>query len=336
MPDLLLELFSEEIPARMQRQAAEDLKRLVTNALVDRNLLYEGAQAFVTPRRLALHVVGLPAAQPTSREERKGPRVGAPEAAIQGFLKSAGLARIEDAKIEKDPKKGEFYVAVIEKPGRSTKEALAEIIPAIVRAFPWPKSMRWGAASARPDALRWVRPLRGILCTLGNAARRRRNRRPSTIDGLASGDVTWGHRFMAPEPITVRRYEDYADALQKAKVVLDADRRKAIILTDARSLAFAQGLELVEDEGLLEEVAGLVEWPVVLMGEFEPAFLDIPPEVIRATIRANQKCFVLRQPSTSPPPSWPGLTRPSTRRRQARLRLVCIAGRRGWPAQGRP
>jgi len=299
MPDLLLELFSEEIPARMQRQAAEDLKRLVTNALVDRNLLYEGAQAFVTPRRLALHVVGLPAAQPTSREERKGPRVGAPEAAIQGFLKSAGLARIGDASIEKDPKKGEFYVAVIEKPGRSTKEALAEIIPAIVRAFPWPKTMRWGAASVRPDALRWVRPLRGILCTLGTP-HDVAEVIPFDIDGLASGDVTWGHRFMAPAPITVRRYDDYADALLKAKVVLDADRRKAIILNDARSLAFAQGLELIEDEGLLEEVAGLVEWPVVLMGEFEPAFLDLPPEVIRATIRANQKCFVLRQPPSSP------------------------------------
>ncbi|MFY9969353.1 MAG: glycine--tRNA ligase subunit beta [Roseiarcus sp.] len=293
MPDLLLELFSEEIPARMQRQAADDLKRLVTNALVDRNLLYEGAQAFVTPRRVTLHVVGLPAAQPASREERKGPRVGAPEAAIRGFLKSAGLARIEDASIEKDPKKGEFYVAIIEKPGSSTKDALAEILPAIVRAFPWPKSMRWGAASVRPDPLRWVRPLRGILCTLATP-HDVAEIVPFDLVGLASGDVTWGHRFMAPAPITVRRYDDYADALQKAKVVLDADRRKAIILADAKSLAFAQGLELIEDERLLEEVAGLVEWPVVLMGEFEPAFLDIPPEVIRATIRANQKCFVLK------------------------------------------
>src|SRR5579863_8304193 len=158
MPDLLLELFSEEIPARMQRQAAEDLKRLVTNALVDRNLVYEGAQSFVTPRRLALHVVGLPAAQPDLREERRGPRVGAPEAAIQGFLKSAGLSRIDDARIETDPKKGEFYVAVIEKPGRETKDAIAEIVPAIISAFPWPKSMSWGAGSAKPDALRWVRP----------------------------------------------------------------------------------------------------------------------------------------------------------------------------------
>ena len=293
MPDLLLELFSEEIPARMQRQAAEDLKRLITNALVDRSLTYEGAQAFVTPRRLALHVVGLPAAQPTLREERKGPRVGAPEAAIQGFLKSAGLARIEDATIEKDSKKGEFYVASIEKPGRSTSEALTEIIPSVVRAFPWPKSMRWGNASTRPDALRWVRPLRGILCTL-TTPHDAAEVVPFAVDGIEAGEFTWGHRFMAPEPIDVRRYDDYVDALQKAKVVLDADRRKAIICEDAKNLAFAQGLTFVEDDGLLEEVAGLVEWPVVLMGEFEDNFLDIPPEVIRATIRANQKCFVLR------------------------------------------
>ena len=299
MPDLLLELFSEEIPAHMQRQAAEDLKRLVTNALVERNLLYEGAQSFVTPRRLTLHVVGLPAAQPDLREERKGPRVGAPEAAIQGFLKSAGLKRIEDARVKTDPKKGQFYVALIEKPGRDTKDAIAEIMPQIIRAFPWPKSMRWGAASVRPDALRWVRPLRGIVCTLATQ-HETAEVVPFEVGGLKSGDVTWGHRFMAPGPIHVRRYDDYVDALQKAKVVLDADRRKAIILADAKDLAFAQGLTLVEDEGLLEEVAGLVEWPVVLMGEFEPAFLDLPPEVIRATIRANQKCFVLRE---APAPS---------------------------------
>ncbi|HEY3622755.1 MAG TPA: glycine--tRNA ligase subunit beta, partial [Roseiarcus sp.] len=298
MPDLLLELFSEEIPARMQRQAAEDLKRIVTNALVERNLLYEGAQSFVTPRRLTLHVVGLPAAQADLREERKGPRVGAPEAAIQGFLKSAGLKRIEDARVETDPKKGQFYVALIEKPGRETKDAIAEIVPEIIRAFPWPKSMRWGAASANPDALRWVRPLRGIVCTLAtqhDAA----EIVPFEIDGIASGDVTWGHRFMAPKPIHVRRYDDYVDALHRAKVVLDADRRKAIILADAKDLAFAQGLTLVEDEGLLEEVAGLVEWPVVLIGEFEAAFLNLPAEVIRATIRANQKCFVLREAPAS-------------------------------------
>jgi len=293
MPDLLLELFSEEIPARMQRQGAEDLKRLVAGALMERGLLYEGAQSFATPRRLALHIVGLPAEQAKSTEERKGPRVGAPEAAIQGFLKSAGLARIEDATIESDPKKGAFYVARIEKPGRATKDVIAEILPAIVRSFPWPKSMRWGADSVRADALRWVRPLRSILCTFSS-----QHETPEIvhfeIDDLASADVTYGHRFMAPAAIPVRRFEDYVDSLAKAKVVLDAERRKQIILADSRSLALANGLELVEDEALREEVSGLVEWPVALMGEFEAAFLEIPPEVIRATIRANQKCFVLR------------------------------------------
>ena len=319
MPDLLLELFSEEIPARMQRQAAEDLRRLVTNALVERNLTYEGAQSFVTPRRLTLHVVGLPSAQPNLREERKGPRVGAPDAAIQGFLKSAGLERIEDARIETDPKKGEFYVAVIEKPGRETKDAIAEIIPAIVRSFPWPKSMRWGAASAKPDALRWVRPLRRIVCTLA-IPHDASEVVQIEIDGITTGDVTFGHRFMAPAPIQVRRFDDYVEALQKAKVVLDAERRKAIILADASNLAFAQGLTLIEDEGLLEEVAGLVEWPVVLMGEFEPAFLDLPPEVIRATIRANQKCFVLRDAPASYS-VMAGLVPAIHGRRKARLRL---------------
>src|SRR5271154_260346 len=210
MPYLLLELFSEEIPALMQRQAAEDLKRLVTNALVERNLLYEGAQSFVTPRRLALHVVGLPAAQPNLREERKGPRVGAPDVAIQGFLKSAGLSGIEDAKIETDPKKGQFYVAVIDKPGQETKDAIAEIIPAIVRSFPWPKSMRWGAASAKPDALRWVRPLRGIVCTLA-VPHDVSEVVAFEIDGIKAGDMTSGHRFMAPGPIHVRRFDDYVD-----------------------------------------------------------------------------------------------------------------------------
>jgi glycyl-tRNA synthetase beta chain len=293
MPDLLLELFSEEIPARMQRQAAEDLKRLVTNALVDANVVYDGARAFATPRRLALNIVGLPEAQPHRREERKGPRVGAPKGAVDGFLRSAGLARVEDAKIVSDGKKGEFYVAIIDKPGRATRELIAEIVPAILRAFPWPKSMRWGAASVRSDSLRWVRPLRSIVCTFGVP-----HETPETIafslDGLVAGHTTFGHRFLAPAPIQVRRFEDYVDSLAKAKVVLDADRRKDMILTDARNLAFARGLELVDDEGLLEEVAGLVEWPVVLMGEFEAEFLEIPPEAIRATIRANQKCFVLR------------------------------------------
>jgi glycyl-tRNA synthetase beta chain len=283
----------------MQRRAAEDLKKLVTDALVERGFLYEGAQGFATPRRLALTIMGLPVKGQDVREERKGPRVGSPDGAIQGFLKGAGLTSIDQAKIESDPKKGEFYVAVIEKPGRATQDVLAEILPGIVKNFPWPKSMRWGAASKEPGSLRWVRPLHSIVCTFG----------PETedpevvrfdVDGIMSGDVTKGHRFLAPGEIRVKRFDDYAPALERAKVVLDADRRKDMILHDAKDLAFAQGLELVEDEGLLEEVAGLVEWPVVLMGSFDEAFLDIPPEVIRTTIRANQKCFVLRQPSSSP------------------------------------
>ncbi|MGJ0504406.1 MAG: glycine--tRNA ligase subunit beta [Methylocystis sp.] len=298
MSDLLFEVFSEEIPARMQRQAADDLKRLVTNALVDRGLTYEGAAAYATPRRLALQVVGLPTRQPDVREERKGPRVGAPEAAIAGFLKSAGLASLDQAKIEKDPKKGEFYVAVIERAGAETIDVLAEILPQIIKNFPWPKSMRWGAASERPDSLRWVRPLHSIVATFG----------PETetpdvvvfdVDGVASGNVTYGHRFMAPQAIRVKRFEDYALALERAKVVIDPARRRDIILHDAKDLAFAQGLELVEDTGLLEEVAGLVEWPVTLMGAFDESFLSIPPEVIRATIRVNQKCFVLKRPRAS-------------------------------------
>ncbi|SFI68664.1 glycyl-tRNA synthetase beta chain [Bosea sp. OK403] len=294
MPDLLLELFSEEIPARMQRKAAEDLKKLVTDALVERGLVYEGAKAFATPRRLALHVAGLPVRGRDVREERKGPRVGAPEAAIQGFLKAAGLSSLDQATIISDPKKGDSYVAIIEKPGQETVAAIAEIVPAVIRGFPWPKSMRWGAASAAGASLRWVRPLHSILCTFG-AETEEPEVVPFEVDGIVSGNITYGHRFHAPGAITARRFDDYVPSLEKAKVVLDVDRRKEIILNDARTLAFAQGLELIEDEGLLEEVAGLVEWPVVLMGSFEERFLEIPGEAIRATIRTNQKCFVLRQ-----------------------------------------
>ena len=297
MPDLLLELFSEEIPARMQRKAAEDLRRLVTDALVERGLVYEGAKAFATPRRLALHIAGLPVRGRDVREERKGPRVGAPEAAVQGFLKAAGLASLDQATIVSDPKKGDSYVAIIEKPGQETIQAIAEIVPAVIRSFPWPKSMRWGKASAAGASLRWVRPLHSMLCTFG-AETEEPEVVAFEVDGIVSGNVTFGHRFHAPGAITVRRFDDYVSSLDQAKVVLDADRRKEIILADAKTLAFAQGLDLVEDEGLLEEVAGLVEWPVVLMGEFEQRFLDIPGEAIRATIRANQKCFVLRDPAT--------------------------------------
>ncbi|TVR07484.1 MAG: glycine--tRNA ligase subunit beta [Salinarimonadaceae bacterium] len=295
MPDLLLELFSEEIPARMQRKAAEELRKRVTDALVEGGFLYDGARAFVTPRRLALHVAGLPAKGRDQREERKGPRVGAPEGAIQGFLKAAGLSSIDEAQIQSDPKKGDFYVAAIERPGRPTAEFLAEALPAIIRAFPWPKSMRWGAASREPGSLAWVRPLRAIVCTFGPETEEPEIVR-FTVGDVASGDVTFGHRFMAPDAIQVRRLDDYVSALEKAKVMLDADKRRDVIAHDARDLAFAQGLSVVEDEGLLEEVAGLVEWPVALMGSFDEDFLAIPDEVIRATIRANQKCFVLAGP----------------------------------------
>jgi glycyl-tRNA synthetase beta chain len=297
MPDLLLELFSEEIPARMQAKAAEDLRRMVTDRLVAEGLIYEGAKAFATPRRLALTVHGIPARQSDLKEERKGPRVGGPDAAIQGFLKATGLASLDQAKIQRDPKKGDFYIALIEKPGRATLDVLADILPVIVRTFPWPKSMRWGERSAKPGALQWVRPLHSIVATFGLETEQ-----PDVvkfaIDGIEAGQTTYGHRFMAPAAIGVRRFEDYEAKLQAAKVVLDPQARKDIILADAKQLAFAQGFELVEDQVLLDEVAGLVEWPVVLMGSFDQEFLSIPGEVIRATIRNNQKCFVVSDPKT--------------------------------------
>jgi glycyl-tRNA synthetase beta chain len=298
VPDLLIELLSEEIPARMQARAADDLRKLVTDKLAGAGLAYEGAKAFATPRRLALAVAGLPVRQPDVREEKKGPRVGAPEGAIQGFLKAAGLKSIKDAKIEKDAKKGDFYVAVIEKKGRAAIEVIAEIVPEVVKTFPWPKSMRWGAQSAKPGALGWVRPLQSIVATFGPETEEPEIV-PFAVDGIASGNVTRGHRFLAPATFNVKRLDDYATRLEAAKVVLDPERRKRMILTDAKNLAFAQGYELVDDEGLLAEVAGLVEWPVVLMGSFDEAFLAIPDEVIRATIRNNQKCFVLRDPATA-------------------------------------
>jgi glycyl-tRNA synthetase beta chain len=298
MPDLLLELLSEEIPARMQADAAAHLKKAVTDALVAKGCLYEGARVIVTPRRIALSVHGLPPASPDVKEERKGPRVGAPEAAIQGFLKSAGLASIDQAVIQSDPKKGDSYIAVIGKPGRPTSDVIAEIVPEVIRSFPWPKSMRWGAASTSTASLRWVRPLQSILCTFGPETEEPAVI-PFAVDGIVAGDTTRGHRFMAPATFRARRMDDYLTSLEKAFVVADPEERKRRILADAQSLCFAQGLELVEDEGLLNEVAGLVEWPVVLMGAFEESFLAIPDEVIRATIRANQKCFVVRDPRTS-------------------------------------
>ncbi|KYG21485.1 glycyl-tRNA synthetase subunit beta [Bradyrhizobium sp. AT1] len=292
MPDLLLELFSEEIPARMQAKAADDLRRMVTDKLVAEGLVYEGAKAFATPRRLALTVHGIPARQPDLKTERRGPKIGAPDAAVQGFLKATGLKSLDEAKIQRDPK-GDFYIGLIEKPGRDAIDVLAEILPVIIRTFPWPKSMRWGARSGKPGALNWVRPLHAITATFGLETEE-----PDVVkfevDGIASGQTTYGHRFLAPAAISVRRFEDYEAKLLDAKVVLDPERRKDAILTDAKQLAFAQGFELVEDQNLLDEVAGLVEWPVVLMGSFEQEFLATPAEVIRATIRNNQKCFVVK------------------------------------------
>ncbi len=296
MPDLLLELFSEEIPARMQAKAADDLRKMVTDKLVAEGLVYEGAKAFVTPRRLALTVHGIPQRQPDLKQERKGPKVGAPDAAVQGFLKAAGLKSLDEAKIQRDPK-GDFYIALLEKEGRPAIDVIAEIIPLIIRTFPWPKQMRWGERSARNGALTWVRPLHSIIATFGPETEE-----PDVVKfdiaGIEAGQTTRGHRFMAPAEFSVRRFEDYVSKLEAAKVVLDPERRKDIILTEAKNLAFAQGFELVEDQVLLDEVAGLVEWPVVLMGSFDESFLSIPGEVIRATIRNNQKCFVVRDPKT--------------------------------------
>ncbi len=297
MPDLLLELFSEEIPARMQAKAAEDLRRMVTDKLVAEGLVYEGAKAFATPRRLALTVHGIPARQSDLKEERKGPRVGGPDAAVQGFLKATGLASLDEAKIQRDPKKGDFYIALIEKPGRPTLDVLADMMPLIIRTFPWPKQMRWGERSAKSSSLTWVRPLHSIIATFGIDTED-----PEVvafdIAGIVAGQTTRGHRFMAPDAFDVRRFADYESKLLAANVVLDPQRRRDIILADAKTLAQAQGFELVEDQVLLDEVAGLVEWPVVLMGSFDEAFLTIPGEVIRATIRNNQKCFVVSDPAT--------------------------------------
>src|SRR3954467_577379 len=296
MPDLLLELFSEEIPARMQAKAADDLRRMVTDKLVAEGLVYEGAKAFATPRRLTLTVHGIPARQSDLKTERRGPKIGAADAAVQGFLKATGLASLDEATIQKDPK-GDFYVALIEKPGRATLDVLADILPVIIRTFPWPKSMRWGARSAKSGALTWVRPLHSIIATFGIETEEPEIVKFS-IDGIEAGQTTHGHRFMAPSAISVRRFDDYEAKLKAAKVVLDPQARKDIILADAKTLAQAQGFELVEDQVLLDEVSGLVEWPVALMGSFDQEFLSIPGEVIRATIRNNQKCFVVRDPKT--------------------------------------
>ncbi|OIQ27453.1 MAG: glycine--tRNA ligase subunit beta [Alphaproteobacteria bacterium MedPE-SWcel] len=287
MADLLIELFSEEIPARMQARAAADLKTRMTNGLVDAGLTYAGAHALSTPRRLTLAIEGLLDHSPTVREERKGPKVGAPDKAIEGFLRGAGLSR--DQLEERDTPKGAVYFAQIEKPGRPAAEIIAEVLEDLIRNFPWPKSMRWGAG-----ALRWVRPLQSILCVItredGSEVV------PLDIDGIEAGDSTAGHRFMAPGRFTVTDFEDYAAKLKRAFVVLDPAEREAAIWQEATNQAFASGLEVVEDKGLLAEVAGLVEWPVVLMGSIDEAFLGLPPEVLQTSMKEHQKFFSVRNP----------------------------------------
>jgi len=283
MAELLLELFSEEIPARMQARAREDLARLLGNALGEAGLEFNEIKTFATPRRLTTVVEGLPARSPDIREERKGPRVDAPDAAIQGFLKSTGLASADQAE-RRDDKKGAYYVALLERPGHATAEVIAEIMPELVKSFPWPKSMRWGCGR-----LRWVRPLQSIICLLDGKVV------PFEVHGIRSGKETRGHRFMAHEPFKVRRFKDYEEKLRDAKVILDGDERARIILEGARKAAAKEGLTLLEDEALLAENAGLTEWPVVLLGSFDEEFLSVPPEVLATSMKAHQKCFSLRK-----------------------------------------
>jgi len=289
MPDLLIELFSEEIPARMQMRAAADLKRLVTDGLVDAGLTYASAGAFSTPRRLALSVEGVLAESPTIREERKGPRVDAPDKAIEGFLRGAGVSR-DDLEV-RDEKKGQVYFALIKKPGRPAAEIVSEVLDSTIRNFPWPKSMRWGAGT-----LRWVRPLHSILCILSDETGA--TIVPFDIDGIKSGDSTEGHRFMGMDRFSVTSFDDYADKLKTAHVILSADERADHIWADATNQAFAQGLEVVEDKGLLAEVAGLVEWPIVLIGDIAEDFLELPAEVLQTSMREHQKFFSVKNPKT--------------------------------------
>ncbi|NDV49474.1 MULTISPECIES: glycine--tRNA ligase subunit beta [unclassified Salipiger] len=289
MPDLLIELFSEEIPARMQTRAAEDLKKLVTDGLVEAGLTYAGAAAFSTPRRLTLTVQGLLAASPATREERRGPKVDAPEKAIEGFLRGAGVTRAQCE--EREDKKGKVLFAIIEKPGRPAAEIIAEVLEKTVRNFPWPKSIRWGAGS-----LRWVRPLHSIICLLSDE--QGAEVVPLEIDGITAGKTTRGHRFMGGEAFEVSSFDDYEAKLKRAKVVLSPAERADTIWHDATNRAFAAGLEVVEDRGLLAEVAGLVEWPVVLMGEIGEDFLQLPPEVLQTSMKEHQKFFSVKNAAT--------------------------------------
>ncbi len=289
MPDLLIELFSEEIPARMQKRAAQDLKKLVTDGLVAAGLTYSAAGVFSTPRRLTLSIEGLLAQSPPQKEERKGPKTDAPQAAIDGFLRATGVNI--DALEPRDDKKGQVYFAVVSKPGRPAAAIVAEVLEGAIRTFPWPKSMRWGTGS-----LRWVRPLHRILCLLCDEGGSEIV--PLSVDHITASNITEGHRFLAPTPFSVKGFDDYSQKLARAFVVLDPETRAQSIWHDATTQAFALGLEVVEDAGLLAEVAGLVEWPVVLMGEIGIDFLALPAEVLQTSMREHQKFFSVKNPKT--------------------------------------
>jgi glycyl-tRNA synthetase beta chain len=284
MPELFIELFSEEIPARMQARATADLERMVREGLAEAGLDIGESRAFAGPRRLVLVIDDVPVKTPDVVEERRGPRVDAPEKAIQGFLRATGLT-LDQCDIVNDRKKGPYYVARIERPGRPTQDVIAALLPEVIRRFPWPKSMRWGSRS-----LRWIRPLHSIICLFGGVVV------GVEVEDIRAGRVTRGHRFMAPDPVEVESFADYEQKMRAARVMIDGEERARVIRERARELAEKEGLELVEDEGLVRETAGLVEWPVVLMGTFDEAFLDVPAEVIITTIRNHQKCFALRRP----------------------------------------
>jgi glycyl-tRNA synthetase beta chain len=290
MADLLIELFSEEIPARMQAKAATDLQKLVTDGLVEAGLTYAGAAAFSTPRRLTLSLEGLTPESQAVREERKGPSTSAPDKALEGFLRSTGLTK--DQLEVRDVKKGQVYFAVVEKPGRMAADIIAEVLEKTIRNFPWPKSMRWGTGT-----LKWVRPLHSIICILSDEAGV--DVVPVDIDGIKAGTETRGHRFMAPDTFSVTNFDDYEAKLKRSKVILRAEERADMNWHDATNQAFAQGLEIVEDRGLLSEVANLVEWPVVLMGTIADDFLDMPPEVLQTSMKDHQKFFSVRNPKTN-------------------------------------
>jgi len=289
MSELLLELFSEEIPARLQARAADDLRRLMVEGLKSRGLEVGEAKSFATPRRLALVIDDVPKKSPAVAEERKGPRVGAPEQAVAGFLKAAGLKSIKDAEVVRDEKKGDYYVARIDRPGRPAPEIIAEVLRETILGFPWPKSMRFNRAVDGTSELHWIRPLHAIVCLLDGKVV------SFEVAGIKAGSTTRGHRFHGNEPFKVQGFADYKKALKAHKVILDADERARVIADDAHALAKDARLALVEDAGLLAENAGLTEWPVVLMGEFDKAFLAVPPECLTTSMRTHQKCFSLRQ-----------------------------------------